>query len=216
VLVPIRYDACTYSVKVRPGIVSLSSAAGRLTVPVASDPHAQGILDHAVGFASADLIYCLGRFWLHVVLTLPNVEFQPAGSVVGVDVGLARPAVCSNNRFFGERRWKDIERRYFRLRRSLQRKGTRGARSLASIHAIRRRCARVAVMSIAPIAGPNVSSGAGYADSIFTPTSTPPATSPGSTWPAVACLPLAGRRQPASRASPRKRARCKPTALAVG
>jgi len=44
----------------------------------------------------------------------------------------------------------------------------------------------------------------------------PPGPSPGSTLPAVACLPLAGRRQPAYRASPCKRARCKPPALAVG
>jgi putative transposase len=127
-LVPIRYDARTYSVKIKQSLVSLSSVAGRLKVPFAADPHAQSILAQATGFDSADLIYRRGRFWLHVVVTLPKVEFQPAGSVVGVDLGLSRPAVCSNNRFFGERRWKEIERRYFRLRRSLQRKGTPSAK----------------------------------------------------------------------------------------
>ncbi|MER3402015.1 MAG: transposase, partial [Armatimonadota bacterium] len=58
------------------------------------------------------------------------------------------PAVCSNNRFFGERRWKGIERRYFRLRRSLQRKGTRSAkrhlrRLAGKVNRFRRDCDHV-------------------------------------------------------------------------
>ena len=147
-LVPIRYDARTYAIKPRLGIVSLSSVAGRLKVPFAADPHARNLLEQAVEFDSADLIWRKGRFWLHVAITLPDVEFQPSGNVVGVDLGLNRPAVCSNNRFFGERRWKEIERRYFRLRRNLQRKGTRSAkrhlRKLAGkVNRFRRDCDHV-------------------------------------------------------------------------
>jgi len=71
-------------------------------------------------------------------------------------------------------------------------------------------------MSIAPIDAPSRGSSAGLAGSSSTPISTLPETSPGSTLPAVACLPLAGRCQLAYRASPRKRARRKPLALAMG
>jgi len=147
-LVPIRYDARTYSIKPQQGTVSLSSVGGRLKVPFAADPHAQSILVQATGFDSADLLYRKGRFWLHVVVTILDVGFQPSGAVVGVDMGLSRPAVCSNNRFFGECRWKEIERRYFRLRRSLQRKGTRSAkrhlRKLAGkVNRFRRDCDHV-------------------------------------------------------------------------
>ncbi len=127
-LVAIRYDARTYSVQPQHGRVSLSSVSGRLKVPFTTHPHAQSILSQAIGFDSADLIYRKGRFCLHLGVTLPNVHFCPSGEVVGVDMGLSRPAVCSHNRFFGKRHWKEIERRYFRLRRSLQRKGTRSAR----------------------------------------------------------------------------------------
>jgi putative transposase len=127
-LCPIRYDARTYALRAAKGDVSLASVAGRLKIPFAVNPHAQGILDQAIGFDSADLIYRKGRFWLHIVVTIPDVEFHPSGNVVGVDMGLSHPAVCSHNRFFGQRRWKEIERRYFRLRRSLQRKGTRSAK----------------------------------------------------------------------------------------
>jgi IS605 OrfB family transposase len=127
-LVPIRYDARASSLKSQQGIVSLSSVAGRLKVPFVADPHAQNLLEQAVGFDSADLIWRKGRFWLHVVVTLPDVEFHPSGEVVGVDLGLSRPAVCSNHRFCGCKRWRDIDRRYFRLKRVLQAKGTRSAK----------------------------------------------------------------------------------------
>ncbi|CDM65676.1 RNA-guided endonuclease InsQ/TnpB family protein [Pyrinomonas methylaliphatogenes] len=147
-LCPIRYDARTYALRAAKGYVSLASVAGRLKVPFALDPHTQGILDQAVGFDSADMIHRKGRFWLHIVVTISDVEFQPSGDVVGVDMGLSRPAVCSHNRFFGKRRWKEIERRYFRLRRSLQRKGTRSAkrhlRKLAGkVNRFRRDCDHV-------------------------------------------------------------------------
>jgi len=147
-LTPIRYCARTYALKASQGVVSLSSVEGRLKVQLITNPHAESIMREAVGFDSADLIYRQGRFWLHVAVTLPDVEFQPSGDVVGVDLGLSRPAVCSNNRFFGERRWKEIERRYFRLCRSLQRKGTRSAkrhlRKLAGkVNRFRRDCDHV-------------------------------------------------------------------------
>ena len=81
-------------------------------------PSRPGFLEQAAGFDSADLIYRQSRFWLHVIVTLPEVEFQPSGDVVGVDLGLNRPAVCSDNRFLGKKYWREIDRRYFRLKRA--------------------------------------------------------------------------------------------------
>lgn len=64
-------------------------------------------------------------------------------SVVGVDLGVTRAAVTSDNRFHGERRWRDLEARDFRIRRKLQAKGTKSAtrhlRRLADRTARRRR-----------------------------------------------------------------------------
>jgi putative transposase len=48
--------------------------------------------------------------------------------VVGVDVGLKHPAVTSQRNFLGKKHWKEIERKYFRIRRKLQSKGTKSAR----------------------------------------------------------------------------------------
>jgi putative transposase len=58
------------------------------------------------------------------VVTLPDVRFEDTGAVVGIDLGLNRPAVTSNNAFHGPRSWRAIEQRIFCLRRQLQAIGT--------------------------------------------------------------------------------------------
>jgi putative transposase len=145
-LVPIRYDQRSYSVK--NGIVSLATIAGRQKMSLEFHPHAESIREKAIGLDSADCIYRKGKFWLHVVVTLPDVALQPSGEVVGVDMGLKRPAVTSRNQFLGERRWKEVNNRYFRLKRSLQAKGTRSAkrhlrRLAGKVNGFRRDCDHV-------------------------------------------------------------------------
>jgi putative transposase len=53
---------------------------------------------------------------------------RPSDHVVGVDLGINRPAVTSNNRFLGQRRWKSIEGRSFKTIRALQKSGTKSAK----------------------------------------------------------------------------------------
>jgi IS605 OrfB family transposase len=48
--------------------------------------------------------------------------------VIGVDLGINRLAVTSHPRFFGGKRIKETNNRYFRLRRALQGKGTKSAK----------------------------------------------------------------------------------------
>lgn len=125
---PIRYDARSYRVIAKDSTVSLASVEGRQVVKFGMNRHAQKWLDKAIGFDSADLICKKGRFFLHMVLTIPDVVFVPNGKVVGVDLGLNRPAVTSNRQFLGKRQWKEIDKRYFRLKRELQAKGTPSAK----------------------------------------------------------------------------------------
>src|SRR5207248_6918063 len=63
-----------------------------------------------------------------IVVDLPAPQTSPTGEVIGVDLGLKRPAVTSNRHFLGEKRWKEQERRIFRLRRKLQKRGTTSAK----------------------------------------------------------------------------------------
>jgi putative transposase len=122
----IRYDQRSYTFY--GDHVSLATVAGRQVIELHLYPYARRLLAQSNEYDSADLIFRKGRFWLHVVITLPNVEFVPKGQIVGVDFGITRPAVASNNGFFGKRSWKNTERRYFRLKRALQSKGSDSAK----------------------------------------------------------------------------------------
>jgi putative transposase len=80
-----------------------------------------------VGYPSdtADLIERDGVWWPHVVVSVGAPAVEQTDVVVGIDLGINRPAVSSSGRFLGQRRWKAIEGRYFRLTRALQKKGSR-------------------------------------------------------------------------------------------
>ena len=125
---PIRYDARSYRVLREENTVSLATVGGRQKMRFGLYDHAAKVMEKATGFDSADVFSRDGRWFLHLVVTLPEIEVELTGEVVGCDFGITRPAVCSNNQFFGKRRWKEVEKRYFRLKRKLQSKGSRSAK----------------------------------------------------------------------------------------
>ncbi len=123
---PIRYDARSYWLKWPQGQVSLTTTCGRVIVDFSVPEYAQKYIGFAVD--SADLLYRKGKFWLHVVVTLPEPITSDNGETIGVDLGLNNPAVTSKRKFVGNRYWKEVDRRNFRLKRSLQAKGTKSAK----------------------------------------------------------------------------------------
>jgi putative transposase len=123
---PIRYDQRSSWVKWERRACSLATTQGRIELTFCVPAHAQKYVGGKV--CSADLCYRKGHFRLHITLALPDPAIAPSGEVVGVDLGLNRPAVTSTKHFLGERRWKEQDRRIFRLRRTLQAKGTRSAK----------------------------------------------------------------------------------------
>ena len=125
---PIRYDARSYRVIRGEGVVSLATINKRQKVAFGLYDYARDMMEAGTGFDSADLVYRKGKWFLHLVITLAEPEVEKCGEVAGCDFGITRPAVTSNNRFFGEKRWKNIERKYFKLKRSLQSKGTKSSR----------------------------------------------------------------------------------------
>ena len=148
---PPRYNLHTFKIYWDKGIISLSTTQGRVKIPFSLPEYAR----YAVGqpTATADLVYRPGRFYFHVVISLPDVEFTPNGQAIGVDLGVTRPAVTSDNRFHGDRHMKEVVKRTFRLRRALQAKGTKSAkrhlRSLAGREQrFRRDCDHVLSASI--------------------------------------------------------------------
>lgn len=123
---PIRYDARSYWVKWESMTASLASVSGRVEMGFTVPKHATQYIGGKV--CSADLCYHHGRYFLHIVVNIPAPVVDPSQEMIGVDLGLNHPAVTSNRHFLGDRRWKEQERRIFRLRRKLQSKGTKSAK----------------------------------------------------------------------------------------
>ena len=122
----IRYDQRSYWVKWDTLTCSLATVDGRIELPFTVPAHLKPYVGHKV--CSADLGYRKGRYTLHIVVSIPEPSIPPTTTVVGVDLGLNRPAVTSTRQFLGEKRWKEQERRSFRLIRKLQAKGTRSGK----------------------------------------------------------------------------------------
>ena len=123
---PPRFNVHTFKVGWEKQEVRLSTTAGRTTIPFHLPTYAQRYRGAAVD--TADLLFRNGRWWLHIVVSLPAPEVVPCDVITGVDLGLAQPAVTSNNRFLGQHRWRNIEARQFKLRRALQKKATKSAK----------------------------------------------------------------------------------------
>ena len=148
---PPRYNLHTFTLDWGKSIVNLSTAQGRAKIPFNVPQYAKYAVSCPT--ATADLIYRKSRFYLHVVISLPDIEFISNGKAIGVDLGVTRPAVSSDNRFHGDKHMKEVVKKIFRLRRDLQAKGTKSAkrhlRSLAGREQrFRRDCDHVISASI--------------------------------------------------------------------
>jgi len=123
---PPRYNKNTYQVDWASRTVRLSTTGGRHTIRFRVPAYAEKYAGFPVD--TADLLCRRGRWYLHIVVTLPTPILLNSGTVIGVDLGLAQPAVTSHPAFLGEKRWKNIEGQRFKLKRQLQRQGTPSAK----------------------------------------------------------------------------------------
>lgn len=124
---PPRYNGHTYTLAWDTHTVRLSTVAGCMSVPFTVPAYATSYVGCPVD--TADLLRRPeGSWWLHVVVTVAPPMVQPIEDIVGIDLGLAQPAVTSTNRFLGTKAWKATEGRYFRLQRALQKRGTKSAK----------------------------------------------------------------------------------------
>lgn len=123
---PPRYNVHTYKISWDAQSVRLSTTQGRLTLPFTVPDYALPYTGYPT--ATADLIQRDGSWWLHIVVDLPAPVVEPINDVLGVDLGIAQPAVTSGNAFLGEKRWRGVEQRRFKLRRALQKARTKSAK----------------------------------------------------------------------------------------
>jgi len=125
-LCPPRYNIHTYTLDWKRQSVRLSTTSGKMSIPFTTPHFSTKYQGHKI--ATADLISRNGKYWLHVVVSVPEPDIPPIEDVVGVDLGLNHPAVTSHRQFLGKSQWKEIDRKYFRIRRKLQSKGSKSAK----------------------------------------------------------------------------------------
>ncbi|HEY4384000.1 MAG TPA: hypothetical protein VGN34_05930, partial [Ktedonobacteraceae bacterium] len=121
-----RYNVHTYTLNWTTQMVRLSTCGGKQSIPFTVPDYCAKYIGNP--FATADLICRKGKWYLHVVVSVPELMIPKDDTMIGVDLGLNRPAVTSNRHFLGSRHWKEVDRRTFRLRRKLQSKGTKSAK----------------------------------------------------------------------------------------
>ena len=121
-----RYDARSATIKLAEGTASLATIGGRVPVSFSLCSFYKRYLTWKV--CSADLCFKQSRAFLHVVLSTDDVKVSSTGVAIGVDLGVNRPAVTSSADFLGERRWKNVIKKGFNLKRALQAKGTSSAK----------------------------------------------------------------------------------------
>jgi IS605 OrfB family transposase len=127
--IPIPYrQEKTYRLLLKDSLVSLATIKGRIKVPFYSNTYTTGMFNKAVNITSANLVYKKNILCLHVAIELPSPLSINNNSVVGIDLGINRPAVTSTKQFIGKKRWKAVDKKYFNLKRKLQSKGTKSAK----------------------------------------------------------------------------------------
>ena len=128
----IRYDRRSMKIDLKEGWATLITISDRQKVSFSLPKNFDRLREWKT--CSAELCWDKrDRIFLHVVLEGQGKQFEDNGFVVGVDLGICRPAVMSTedgkfNRFLGKREWKAIENRKYTYRCILKRKGTKPAK----------------------------------------------------------------------------------------
>jgi IS605 OrfB family transposase len=107
-------------------IVSLWAIGGRLKIPFVC--HNRNYLPYIKG--EADLVYKKGKFYLFQTVDVPEEDVTDVESFLGVDFGLTDIAVTSDGVKYSADGLNAYRERRQKVRSSIQRKGTKGAKKL--------------------------------------------------------------------------------------
>jgi putative transposase len=122
----IRYDARSYNIWFDRNELSILTINGRSKITFTVPEHFKQYLDWKR--CSADLFLRNGGVFLHIIFekTIPDVK--PIDNFVGIDRGINKIAVTSNNTFFGGGHINHVSKRYEELRKNLQSCGSKSAK----------------------------------------------------------------------------------------
>jgi IS605 OrfB family transposase len=123
----VAFDARTFTLKLSQGVVSFSVLGRRVTAGLEIAAYQHAALWGADRAQSATLVKAREGYWINI--TVENeVPDAPAGEALGVDLGIRRLATISTGRRFRGDLLREYRETRWRVRASLQSKGTKGAK----------------------------------------------------------------------------------------
>lgn len=122
----ITYDARILSYSIERQEVSIWSIDGRLKMPFIC--HNPKYLPYIKG--EADLVYKKGKFYLFQTVEVPEDDVKDVEEFIGVDFGITNIATLSDGTQYGSEALQKVRDKYFKVRRSVSRKGTKGSKKL--------------------------------------------------------------------------------------
>ena len=114
-----------------PDVVSIWTVDGRQTIPFVCGDRQRALLDHQRG--ESDLVYRDGCWYLLATVDEPGVPERTADDWLGVDCGVVNIAADSDGVVYSGGAINGLRRRNYRLRRKLQKTGTRSAKRLLKL-----------------------------------------------------------------------------------
>jgi len=109
-------------------IVSISTISGRQKIPFMLGKYQKQMLFKAIKFCDSELIKQNNKFYLNIVIEIPNEPMKKTKNVLGIDLGIKNIATCSNGKNFSGNKVQSVRNRYQSLRGRLQSKGTKSAK----------------------------------------------------------------------------------------
>lgn len=120
------YDDRILTYKIDKRVVSIWTLSGRIKIPFTCGNGQLELLYFQSG--ESDLVYQNGEFYLFATCNLPDdTPLSPEG-FLGVDLGITNIATDSDGTIHSARHLLNVRHRHRRLRRKLQKKGTRSAK----------------------------------------------------------------------------------------
>lgn len=109
-------------------IVSISTVSGRQKISLALGDYQKTNLSKAIKFCDSELIKRKDKFYLNIVIEIPDEPLKETRDAIGVDLGIISIATLSNGKNFSGDKVQSVREKNFRLKKSLQSKGTRSAK----------------------------------------------------------------------------------------
>lgn len=125
-ILPLNFTRTTRLINLE--IASISTISGREKIKLELSEYQKTNLAKAIKFCDSELIKRKNKFYFNIVIELPDEPLRKTKNIIGVDMGINNIATLSNGKNFSGKKLQSIKEKNFRLRKSLQSKGTRSAK----------------------------------------------------------------------------------------